>query len=119
MAMEQVIKQLDVTHVKAIDVYELEKMIAEKQQFQLIDCREPDEYEFCNIGGELIPMGEVLDNVDKIRKDIPAIIMCRSGRRSADIIVELQQQFGLTNLYNLEGGILAWSREIDPNVPQY
>ncbi|MEW5798512.1 MAG: rhodanese-like domain-containing protein [Bacteroidota bacterium] len=112
-------KKIESAHVKAIDVYELKRMMDKNQTFQLIDCREPDEYEFCNIGGELIPMSEVVDNVEKIRKNVPAIIMCRSGRRSADIIVELQQQFGLTNLYNLDGGILAWSREIDPNVPQY
>jgi len=119
MTAIQELKNTETTHVKAVDVYELKKMMDEKQQFQLIDCREPDEYEFCNIGAELIPMGEVVDNVDKIRKDVPAIIMCRSGRRSGEIIIELQKQFGLTNLYNLEGGILAWSREIDPDIPQY
>lgn len=108
-----------VTHIKTIDVVELKKMMDEKKPFQLIDCREPDEYEFCNIGGELMPMNDIVENVEKIRRDIPAIIMCRSGRRSADVVVELQQRFGFTNLYNLNGGILAWSREIDPNIPQY
>jgi rhodanese-related sulfurtransferase len=105
--------------VQSIDVYELKKMIDEQRQFQLIDCREPDEYEFCNIGGELIPMGEVLDNVEKIRKDIPVVMQCRSGVRSARIIAELQDQHNFTNLYNLEGGILAWSDEIDPDIPKY
>lgn len=105
--------------VKAIDVFALKKMIDEKQQFQLIDCREPVEYEFCNIGGELIPMGDVMDNVDKIRKDIPVIVQCRSGARSAQIIEALQQHYGFNNLYNLEGGILAWSDKIDSTIPKY
>lgn len=105
--------------VKSIDVFTLKKMIDEKQQFQLIDCREPDEYEFCNIGGELIPMGEVLDNVEKIRKDVPVIVQCRSGVRSARVIEALQDQHDFKNLYNLEGGILAWSDEIDSTIPKY
>jgi len=105
--------------IKAVKVRELKKMIDERQQFQLIDCRESDEYKFCNIGGELIPVGQIVANLDKIRRDIPVIMQCRSGARSARVVSALQMQYGYTNLYNLEGGILAWSEEIDPSVPQY
>jgi adenylyltransferase/sulfurtransferase len=45
--------------------------------------------------------------------------MCRSGKRSSNAIVELQTNFGYTNLLNLKGGILAWSAEIDSNIPRY
>ncbi len=105
--------------VKTITVLELKKMMDEKKDFQLIDVREPNEYEFCNIGGELIPMGTIANNIEKIDKAKQVVVHCRSGTRSGRIIAALQQQYGLTNLYNLEGGIIAWSEEIDPNIPQY
>jgi adenylyltransferase/sulfurtransferase len=105
--------------IKSITVHQLKKMMDEQQKYQLIDCREEEEYEFCNIGGELIPVGDIPENIDRIKKDVPVIVQCRSGGRSARVIAALQHQYGLTNLYNLTGGILAWSREIDPSVPQY
>lgn len=105
--------------IRSVSVQELKKMMDEKQDFQLIDCREPNEYEFCNIGGELIPMGQIGKNIDKISRDKPVIMQCRSGIRSGRVISALQSQHGFTNLFNLEGGILAWSEEIDPSIPQY
>ncbi len=105
--------------VKAVTVKELKAMMDTQAEFQLIDVREEDEHEFCNIGGDLIPMGEIEDHLDKISKEKQVIIYCRSGNRSENIIDDLQRQYGYTNLYNLTGGILAWSREIDPSVPQY
>jgi adenylyltransferase/sulfurtransferase len=105
--------------VKSVTVKELKALMDKQADFQLIDCREEDEHEFCNIGGELIPMGEIEDHIEKISKEKQVIIYCRSGNRSANVIYDLQQQYGYTNLYNLTGGILAWSREIDPTVPQY
>lgn len=105
--------------VKAITVHELKKMKDEQHAFQLIDVREPDEYEFCNIGGELIPVGDIFDDIGRISKEKPVIMQCRSGVRSARVIAALQQQYGFTNLFNLTGGILEWSDEIDPSIPQY
>ena len=105
--------------IKAVTAKELKKMMDEQKDFQLIDVREADEHEFCNIGGKLIPMGEIEENLEKIDKEKQVVIYCRSGSRSANVIHNLQQQYGFTNLYNLTGGILAWSREIDPNIPQY
>ena len=105
--------------IKTISVQELKKMMDEQKDFQLIDCREPDEYEFCNIGGELIPMGKIVSNLDRISREKPVIMQCRSGSRSARVIAALQSQYGFTNLLNLDGGILAWSAEIDPSIPQY
>lgn len=102
--------------MKEISVSELKKMRDENQDFQLIDVREEHEAEVANIGGELIPMGEVMDQVDRIAKDKPVIVHCRSGARSAAIINVLENQFGFNNLYNLKGGILAWTAEIDPSL---
>ena len=100
-------------------VTELKEMLDNKVDFQLIDVREPHEFEICNLNGELIPMNTIPDNVDKIAKDKPVVIHCRSGARSGNVVNYLQSNFGYTNLYNLEGGILAWADEIDENMPKY
>ena len=105
--------------VKAISVQELNKWRTEKKDFQLIDVRETYEYDICHLSGELVPLKTIPNYKDQIATDKPVIIHCRSGARSAQAIEYLQQQYGFENLYNLEGGILAWAREIDPTVPTY
>jgi rhodanese-related sulfurtransferase len=107
------------SQMKEITVEELKEKIDNKEDFQLIDVREPHEHEFVNIEGELIPLGTVMDNADKISKDKPVIIYCRSGARSATAIMNLEKQFGFTNLYNLKGGILAYARDVDDSLPTY
>jgi molybdopterin/thiamine biosynthesis adenylyltransferase/rhodanese-related sulfurtransferase len=105
--------------MKEVTVQELKKMIDSKADFQLIDVREPHEYEVCNIGGELIPMAEIPSSIDKIATDKQVVIHCRSGKRSSDILLWLEKNRGLDNLYNLKGGILAWAKEIDTTMPTY
>ena len=105
--------------MKEKSVTELKEMIDNGVDFQLIDVREPHEFEICNLKGELIPRNEIPDNVDKISKVKPVVIHCRSGARSGRIIQFLEQQYGFENLYNLEGGILAWADEIDTSMPKY
>ncbi len=102
--------------MNSITVSELKKMIDNKDDFQLIDVREEYEYENANINGVLIPMGEIATRLDEISKDKKVIIQCRSGARSANVIGFLEQNYGFTNLYNLEGGIMAWANEIDDSL---
>jgi len=104
--------------MKEISVQELKEKLDKGEDFQLIDVREDFEYETSNIGGQLIPLGGVLIEADKIAKDKPVVVMCRSGKRSAAAIMQLEQ-LGYTNLYNLQGGILAWKAEIDPELNVY
>lgn len=104
--------------MKEITVQELKNMRDEKKDFQLIDVRERYEYEVSQIGGELIPMGEVMVNLDKISKDRMVVVHCRSGGRSSTIVSVLESM-GYENVYNLKGGILAWVAEIDPSLPAY
>ena len=80
------------------------------------DVREEHEYDEANLNGELIPMGEIMFNTDKISKDKPVILHCRTGVRSGTIISALEKQYGFTNLYNLKGGIKAWAAEIDTSI---
>jgi rhodanese-related sulfurtransferase len=84
----------------------------------LIDVREEHEVEICEIGGLHIPMGEVMDNLDKISKEKQVVIHCRSGARSGAVCNQLEA-IGYGNVYNLKGGILAWANEIDSSVTKY
>ena len=102
--------------MKEITVKELQQKIDNKEDFQLIDVREEFEYEKANIHGELIPLGSILLESDKIERDKPVIIHCRSGKRSAAAIMQLEQKHNYPNLYNLKGGILAWANEIDSSL---
>jgi rhodanese-related sulfurtransferase len=104
--------------MKEISVQELKEKIDKGEDFQLIDVREEFEYEVSNLGGVLIPLGGILIEADKVAKDKPVIVQCRSGKRSAAAIMQLES-LGYTNLYNLQGGILAWANEIDPTISVY
>jgi rhodanese-related sulfurtransferase len=105
--------------MKEISVLELKEMMDNKEDFQLIDVREPHEYEICNLGAPLIPMNEVPDNLDKISKDKKLVVHCRSGARSGRIVEYLEQAHGYTNIYNLRGGILDWADRVDTSMPKY
>lgn len=104
--------------MKEITVTDLKSKIDSQEDIQLIDIREAYEQDICSIGGELIPMGEIMGSLDKISKEKPVVVHCRSGKRSAAIIMHLETM-GFENLYNLKGGILAWSDEIDSSIPKY
>ncbi len=107
------------SEVKEITVGQLAEWIESGKDFQLIDVREPHEYEIAEIGGLLIPLAQVIENADKISQEKPVVIHCRSGVRSAKAIRELQELHGWDHLYNLKGGILAWADEIDQLVTKY
>lgn len=98
------------SHIKEIDVSTLQKWMKEGADFQLIDVREAYEYEATNMGGELIPLGEVLEQADRIERDKKVVVHCKMGGRSAQAIEQLERQFGFSNLYNLKGGIEAWQK---------
>ncbi|MDQ7947568.1 MAG: rhodanese-like domain-containing protein [Pedobacter sp.] len=104
--------------MKEISVEELKQKIDNKEDFQLIDVRETFEYEMSNLDGLNIPLAGILIETDKIATDKPVIVQCRSGKRSAAAIMQLEQQ-GFDNLYNLKGGILAWQEAFDPNMQVY
>ena len=104
--------------MKEITVTEFKKLQNDNADYQLIDVREDHELEICEMGGEHIPMGDVMDNLDKISKTKQVIIHCRSGARSGTICKALEAE-GYNNVYNLKGGIIAWANEIDPSLEKY
>jgi sulfur-carrier protein adenylyltransferase/sulfurtransferase len=105
--------------IKEITAKELYDLQVRGEDIQIIDVREPHEYEIANIGGELIPLATVAANAGKIDRDKKVIVHCKMGGRSAKAIHELEDKFGFTNLYNLKGGILGWIDEVQPELTKY
>jgi molybdopterin/thiamine biosynthesis adenylyltransferase/rhodanese-related sulfurtransferase len=105
--------------VAEMSVQKFDQWRKEGVKHHLIDVREPYEYGIVEIGGELIPLATVLESTDRIPKDIPVVVQCRSGARSATAIRELEDVHGYTNLINLTGGILGWQEAIQPELPRY
>ena len=85
----------------------------------LLDVREPEEIATASLAGAVaIPMGEIPARVDELPRDVPLIVMCHAGVRSAHVVAFLESR-GFTNAVNLAGGIDAWSTHVDPGVPRY
>jgi rhodanese-related sulfurtransferase len=86
----------------------------------LLDVREPWEFQTASIpGGLLMPMGEVSSRAHtELDPDAPIVVMCHHGARSLNVAMWLRDQ-GFPNAQSLAGGIDAWSRSIDPNIPRY
>jgi sulfur-carrier protein adenylyltransferase/sulfurtransferase len=112
-------RAIEETPLKEVSVKQLYDWQVRGEKFQLIDVREPHEYDIVNIGGELIPVGTIGDNSDRINKDGKVIVHCKTGGRSTRAIHELQEKYGFTHLYNLKGGILAYIDEVKPELTKY
>jgi molybdopterin/thiamine biosynthesis adenylyltransferase/rhodanese-related sulfurtransferase len=105
--------------LKEITARELYDLQVKGDPIQIIDVREPHEYQIANIGGELIPLATIADNAGQISRDKKVIVHCKVGGRSAKAIRELEEKFGYNNLYNLKGGILAYIDEVKPELTRY
>ncbi len=97
--------------MKNITAADLKISINNKEDFQLIDTREDFEHAVFNIGGTLIPLGDITNRINEIEKEKPVVFYCRKGVRSQIAIQRLQQKFPYNNLYNLIGGMEAWLKE--------
>ncbi len=105
--------------VPEISVSELKQKMDAGENINVLDVREPHEYEVANIGAKLIPLGELPERLIEVESDGGEIaVLCRSGARSARA-VRLMQDTGFGKVYNVKGGILAWSDEVDQSVPKY
>ena len=104
---------------KQITVATLNEWKNEGRDFQLIDVREPHEKEIADIGGILIPLGTVVNELAQIDQTKTVVVYCRSGKRSADATNFITSNLNLKEVYNLEGGILAWADEIDKTITKY
>lgn len=108
--------------VPEITVAELKRRMDEGTAPFILDVRDPHEYDIANLGVDapLIPVRQLPARLDELEdwRDQEIVIYCRSGARSGNA-VKILKQAGFSNPVNLKGGVLAWSAEIDPTVPQY
>jgi sulfur-carrier protein adenylyltransferase/sulfurtransferase len=105
--------------IPEITAPEVKRMMDERRPFVLVDVREPHEYQICHIpGSRLIPLGEVPKRMHELNSADEIVVHCRSGMRSAQA-VNLLMKAGFRKIHNLQGGILAWSDQVDSNVPKY
>ena len=104
--------------VPEITPKELKARLDKGDDLFILDVREPHEYQICNLGGKLIPLGEISRRAHELDTSREIVVHCRSGKRSAEA-AEFLRTAGFRKLLNLKGGILAWSDEVDPSVPKY
>lgn len=106
------------TGIPEITPRELKTRLDRGDDLFILDVREPHEYQICNLNGTLIPLGDLPKRVSELDSSREIVAHCRSGKRSADA-VEFLQKAGFKKIWNLKGGILAWSDDVDPSVPKY
>jgi adenylyltransferase/sulfurtransferase len=105
--------------VPSISVQELKQKMDAQEVLTLVDVREPWEYDVAQISGSLLmPLGELETRLTELPREGIVVMQCHSGMRSEEG-ARLLQKAGFANVYNLEGGIEAWSRDVDPTVPRY
>ncbi len=105
--------------IHQVSVEELKAKLDSGIPFTLLDVREPYEYEIARIpGSRLIPLGNLASCINELDTADEIYIHCKMGGRSAQALRQLRD-YGFTKLYNVEGGISAWSEKIDPSMPKY
>jgi adenylyltransferase/sulfurtransferase len=107
--------------IPAITPAELKARLDRGDRLTIIDVREPFEWDIGNLGDQgarLIPLGQLPARADEIDPADEVVLHCRSGVRSAHALEHLREQ-GYARLWNLDGGILAWSDQVDPSIPHY
>jgi molybdopterin/thiamine biosynthesis adenylyltransferase/rhodanese-related sulfurtransferase len=105
--------------IPSISTQDLKRRIDAQEPLTLIDVREPWEYDVAQIkGARLIPLGELELRLTEVPRQGIIVMHCHSGARSEQG-ARLLRQAGFMNVYNLTGGIEAWSRDVDPTVPRY
>lgn len=104
---------------KTMSPAELSEKIKNGEKVRLIDVREPEEFALARIAdAELLPLSEFQSWSGKLNPDEEIVFMCHHGVRSANVCNYLAQS-GFQNLWNLSGGIDAWTLEVDRTVPRY
>lgn len=104
--------------VPAITAAELRAKMDAGDNVLLLDVREPYEHEICDIGGRLIPMREIRDRLGELDPGVPTVVYCRIGIRSAEV-VRWMLAAGFSHVWNLHGGLHAWTDDVDPSFPKY
>ena len=107
--------------VEEISAHDLAERLRSEgsEALTLLDVREDDEREFAAILPSVhVPMGEIVDRVETLSKDRPIVVYCHHGGRSS-MVAHFLEDRGFERVFNLSGGIDAWSDQVDPKVPRY
>ena len=105
--------------VEEISAVELKRRLDSGEELRVVDVRDPHEWAICRIeGATLVPLGSLGERLHEFDSSKTYVIHCKSGARSAKAIAQLRRA-GFRRLLNLRGGVLAWSREVDPSLPTY
>lgn len=105
--------------VPTLTVQELDQLRKKGTEHFLLDVREPDEFQTARIeGSTLIPLASLPLRADEVPKDKQIVVHCKLGGRSAKAVAFLIEK-GFTNVWNVAGGITAWSEQVDPSIPKY
>jgi adenylyltransferase/sulfurtransferase len=116
---EEFVEEINVPEITVQDLKaRLDLKKAGKDDFVLVDVREPHEYQICHLNGLLIPLGDLPSRVHELNSADDIVVHCRSGARSGKA-VDFLRKAGFRKVKNLKGGILAWSDQVDPSVPKY
>jgi adenylyltransferase/sulfurtransferase len=103
-----------------ITATELKERLDRGDDVQIVDVREPNEYQFAHLPNSIhIPLGQILNRMSEIDPQRETVVHCKGGGRSARAIEALTRAGYSGQLKNLKGGITAWSNEVDPSVPKY
>jgi adenylyltransferase/sulfurtransferase len=117
---EQPAISIEPSPLEEISAVELKRRLDENKELQLIDVREPNEYEIARISGSrLIPLNQVVSRMNEIDPSKETVVHCKGGVRSAKAIEGLKKAGFSGKLINLRGGITAWSDDVDPSVLKY
>jgi rhodanese-related sulfurtransferase len=104
---------------ESISPVELAERFSKGEQVNLIDVREPLEYEIARVeGAKLLPLSQFNEWINDLKPEEEIIVMCHHGIRSANLCMFLVRN-GFEKVFNLDGGIDLWSKEVDANIPRY
>jgi rhodanese-related sulfurtransferase len=98
---------------------QLQEWLKEVSPPLLLDVREPWEFDICRIDGSvLIPMANIAGRAREFDPERPTVVVCHHGVRSMKVAMFLERS-GFSDVINLSGGVAAWARQVDPQMPQY
>lgn len=99
---------------------DLHRRLQAGDDLQLVDVRQPEEYDYCHLPGSLLlPLDELPRRAAEVRAEGPVVVICHHGVRSAQALGYLRHRLGRTNVLNLRGGVDAWSARVAPDFPRY
>jgi adenylyltransferase/sulfurtransferase len=114
-------QEVDLNEVRQMTPVQLKERLDAGDDLFILDVRQSHEWEISNLeplGAKLIPQSEIMNHIDEFDQNQEIVVQCRSGVRSANVIM-IMQQLGFKNLWNLDGGINRWAQEVDSSLPVY